>query len=82
MVLGPLTNIAIAMTLDPKFVDNVGRFYIMGASVHGMGNVAPSIEYNFYQDPLSNFIVLNKTRRLPNILLPWETIYDAGIPMV
>ena len=82
MALGPLTNIALAITLDPNFATNVERFYIMGSSVRGSGNVAPNVEANFREDPESNWIVLNNTKGLPAVLLPWETCLSVEIPMV
>lgn len=82
LCLGPLTNIAIAASLDPNFMDNVERFYIMGGSVYGVGNKAPGVEFNFVDDPESNFIVLNYTRKEPSLLYPWETVLNANIPKV
>ncbi|XP_043289098.1 LOW QUALITY PROTEIN: uncharacterized protein C1683.06c-like, partial [Venturia canescens] len=81
MLLGPTTNVALAITLDSKFVDNVVRFYIMGSSVHGIGNVSPNVEFNFKQDPHSNFILLEIIKGQPAALLPWETSLSAAIPM-
>lgn len=82
MAIGPLTNVALAMNLDPEFVENVARFYIMGSSVYGVGNIAPNVEFNFKQDPHSNFIVLNGMKEQPAILFPWETSFSARISTV
>ncbi|XP_043288289.1 probable uridine nucleosidase 2 [Venturia canescens] len=81
MAIGPLTNLALAMTLDSSFVKNVERFYLLGSSVRGWGNVAPNVEFNFSQDPQSNFIVLNGTDEKTAFLFPWEANLDAKIPM-
>ncbi|XP_044007490.1 probable uridine nucleosidase 2 isoform X2 [Aphidius gifuensis] len=81
LVLGPTTNIALAISMDPKFVDNVKRFYVMGGSVGGIGNVRPGVEFNFGMDPASNFIFLNSTRGKINLLLPWETVLSLNISM-
>lgn len=82
MAIGPLTNVALAMTLDSSFVNNIERLYVLGSSVRGRGNVAPNVEFNFAQDPQSNFIVLNGTDKRTVFLFPWETNLDAAISMV
>lgn len=82
LCLGPLTNIALAAALDPSFMQNVKRFYIVGGSVSGIGNKKPGIEFNFAGDPESNFIVLNYTLREPSLLYPWEAALNTEIPKV
>ncbi|XP_008547463.1 uncharacterized protein LOC103571186 isoform X2 [Microplitis demolitor] len=79
LVLGPLTNIAIAVSLDPDFPRNVKRFFIMGGSVSSVGNKSPGVEYNFGSDPDSNFIVLNIVKNIPHLLFPWETCLGSNI---
>lgn len=49
--IGPLTNIAAAMDLDPEFISNVSRIVIMGGSLEEGGNVTPHAEANIYHDP-------------------------------
>jgi len=39
VVLGPLTNIALAMQADPDWADKVNRLYIVGGAVYSVGNV-------------------------------------------
>lgn len=82
LCLGPLTNIAIAAALDSGFIANVKRFYIMGGSVSGVGNIRPGVEFNSLMDPESYFIVLNYIKAKPSLLYPWETVVNAGIPKV
>ncbi|XP_034943058.1 probable uridine nucleosidase 1 isoform X2 [Chelonus insularis] len=81
LVLGPLTNIAIATMLDPHFANNVKKFYIMGGSVSGVGNKAPGVEFNFGCDPDSVWIALNAIKDKPSILFPWETTINSVILM-
>ncbi|KAJ6636290.1 putative uridine nucleosidase 1 [Pseudolycoriella hygida] len=84
LCLGPLTNIAIATAIDPSFMSNVKKFYVMGGTVAGIGNVAPGVEFNFAADPESNVIVLNSsrdyTKQEPILLYPWETVLNSKIP--
>jgi purine nucleosidase len=53
---GPLTNIALAVTREPRLADWVGRFVIMGGSA-GRGNVTPAAEYNIWADPEAAAVV-------------------------
>lgn len=82
VVLGPTTNIALAISLDPTFVHKVKHFYVMGGSMTGYGNRGPGIEFNFGADPESNFIFLNSTQGVAISLLPWETNLVLEIPAV
>ena len=47
---GPLSNIAAAIALDPKFVERVPEIVLMGGA-HDHGNVTPSAEMNIWADP-------------------------------
>jgi inosine-uridine nucleoside N-ribohydrolase len=49
--IGPLTNIAEAIRLDPNFVGHLKRMVIMGGSVDEGGNITPYAEANIYHDP-------------------------------
>jgi inosine-uridine nucleoside N-ribohydrolase len=70
--LGPLTNIAMAMMLEPNFAKNVKELVIMGGGVaslpDGGGNHTPQAEYNFYVDPEAAKIVLRSG--IPIVLSP------------
>jgi purine nucleosidase len=47
---GPLTNIALAMRLEPAIVDRVGRVVLMGGA-YTRGNRTPAAEFNIFADP-------------------------------
>jgi len=49
--LGPLTNLAAAITREPQLISMLGRLVIMGGSVNGIGNVTSCAEFNIYYDP-------------------------------
>jgi inosine-uridine nucleoside N-ribohydrolase len=49
--IGPLTNIAKALQLDPDFATNVKRIVLMGGSYREGGNITPHAEANIYHDP-------------------------------
>ena len=48
--VGPLTNIADAMQLDPGFAGNIRRLVIMGGAVYCPGNITAHAEANIYHD--------------------------------
>lgn len=48
--IGPLTNIADALKLDPDFATNIGRLVIMGGAFEVPGNITPHAEANIFHD--------------------------------
>jgi len=56
--VGPLTNIALAVSKDPTIASLVRDIVIMGGSVSG-GNVNGAAEANIYNDPEAAQIVFN-----------------------
>ena len=55
--IGPLTNLGMAIRLDPDIVKNINTIYIMGGGLY-IGNRTPVAEANFYDDPEAAEIVL------------------------
>ena len=51
LAVGPLTNVALALALDPELPDLLDDLYVMGGAAFVPGNASPSAEYNFYADP-------------------------------
>jgi len=56
--VGPLTNIALAVSKDPSIASLVRDIVIMGGSING-GNVNGAAEANIYNDPEAAQIVFN-----------------------
>ncbi|WP_055666261.1 ribonucleoside hydrolase RihC [Desnuesiella massiliensis] len=54
--VGPLTNIALLLTLYPQCKNNIERIVLMGGSASG-GNRTPAAEYNIFADPEAAKIV-------------------------
>lgn len=50
VAVGPLTNVALALRLDPTVIARVERLVVMGGSL-GPGNVTPAAEFNVWVDP-------------------------------
>ncbi|MFH5776432.1 nucleoside hydrolase [Paracoccus sp. NGMCC 1.201697] len=49
--IGPITNVAEALRLDPDFARNIGRIVLMGGALDAPGNITPHAEANTYHDP-------------------------------
>jgi purine nucleosidase len=55
---GPLTNIALALRLEPKIATLIGQMVIMGGSTD-FGNFSPAAEFNILADPHAASIVFS-----------------------
>ena len=58
ITIGPLTNIALALKLNPEIKSHIELISIMGGSA-SRGNVTPAAEFNIYADPEAAHIVLS-----------------------
>jgi purine nucleosidase len=56
---GPLTNIALALRLDPELPRRLRRLVIMGGAFHRNGNVSATAEFNIAADPEAAKIVFD-----------------------
>ncbi|MGI5887772.1 MAG: nucleoside hydrolase [Oscillospiraceae bacterium] len=75
--LGPLTNVAVAMTKDPDKMKNCPHITIMGGQVRN-GNVGQVAEFNIWQDPEAADIVFGFG--VPMTVLPIEACFgDARV---
>ncbi|MDB5542592.1 MAG: nucleoside hydrolase [Devosia sp.] len=70
LMIGPLTNLALALRLDPAIVAGIGTLTIMGGNVYGRGNTTPAAEFNIYADPEAGHVVL--TAGIETVVIPWE----------
>ena len=49
--VGPLTNMALALALEPRIAENVAEVVVMGGAATVNGNVNPAAEANIHHDP-------------------------------
>ncbi len=70
VTLGPLTNIAIAISRSPEITKLVKRCVIMGGAANTIGNVTPAAEYNMWVDPEAAKIVFHSG--MPIEMVGWE----------
>ncbi len=61
--LGPLTNLALALRLEPRLPELVERLVIMGGAFWTSGNVTPFAEFNVWSDPEAARIVAEEPFR-------------------
>jgi len=77
VALGPLTNIALALKLDPTLPERIARLVVMGGAVTGHGNITPAAEFNVYFDPEAAHIVFEAFPRID--LADWEGTIAHGL---
>lgn len=76
VTLGPLTNLALALRLDPDLPSRIGRLVVMGGAVTGQGNTSIPAEFNIAFDPEAAAIVF---RAFPAFdLVDWEAVVRHG----
>lgn len=66
--IGPLTNVALAHTLEPDLPDLLDSVWVMGGAANTLGNDTPSAEYNFWVDPDAAKLVV---REFEITLIDW-----------
>lgn len=59
IVTGPMTNIALALLLEPAIKTGIREIVVMGGARSEGGNITASAEYNIYADPHAAQIVLS-----------------------
>lgn len=70
LMIGPLTNLAVALQRAPGITAGIGRLTIMGGTVYGRGNVTPAAEFNIFSDPEAAAIVFGAA--IDTTVVPWE----------
>ncbi|MBL8050473.1 MAG: nucleoside hydrolase [Anaerolineales bacterium] len=73
--IGPLTNIALAITKEPSFAKNIKELVIMGGAIKHGGNATPLAEFNIYADPHAAHVVFHAG--IPIKLIPLDVTYQC-----
>lgn len=80
VMLGPLSNLALALKLDPGLPRRVARLVVMGGAVTGRGNIERvPVEFNLGFDPEAAHIVFSAWPGLE--LVDWEATLAHALPM-
>lgn len=75
--IGPLTNLGMAIRLDPDIIPKINHVFVMGGTVNGWGNMTLTGEFNFLSDPEAAKICIGSFKMTH--LLPWETAYNFQV---
>ena len=76
VTIAPLTNLALALRLDPELPSRIARLVVMGGAVNGRGNTSVTAEFNIGFDPEAARIVFEAFPALD--LVDWEATLAHG----
>jgi purine nucleosidase len=71
--LGPLTNIALALTKAPEIAPSIRELVMMGGGFFEGGNITPAAEFNIYVDPEAAEIVFRSG--IPIVMMPLDVTH-------
>uniref|UniRef100_A0A3B3ZAN4 Inosine/uridine-preferring nucleoside hydrolase domain-containing protein n=1 Tax=Periophthalmus magnuspinnatus TaxID=409849 RepID=A0A3B3ZAN4_9GOBI len=75
----PLTNLAVAVQLDPSFPKKLKALFLMGGNVDSRGNTTVCGEFNFVADTEAAYIVLDRFT-CPTYIAAWEFSCASSLP--
>uniref|UniRef100_A0A8D2ZSN6 Inosine/uridine-preferring nucleoside hydrolase domain-containing protein n=1 Tax=Scophthalmus maximus TaxID=52904 RepID=A0A8D2ZSN6_SCOMX len=75
----PLTNVAMAVKLDPSLPEKLKALYIMGGNTESRGNTTVCGEFNFVADSEAAHIVLDRYT-CPTYIATWEFSCRNSLP--
>lgn len=73
--IGPLTNIATALTRAPDIAERIKQIVLMGGAYFEVGNITPAAEFNIYVDPEAADIVFKSG--VPLVVMPLDVTHKA-----
>ncbi|WP_340648538.1 nucleoside hydrolase [Pseudoxanthomonas winnipegensis] len=77
VTLGPLTNVAVALKLDPTLPQRVARLVVMGGAASAHGNLTPAAEFNVAFDPEAAHLVFQAFPQFD--VADWEATLAHGL---
>src|SRR6478672_3042625 len=78
VALAPMTNLALALKLDPTLPQRIDRLVVMGGAVTAHGNMTAAAEFNIAFDPEAAHLVLSAFPRIE--LVDWEAVVRHAVP--
>ncbi|MFB5078842.1 ribosylpyrimidine nucleosidase [Raoultella sp. C349492] len=72
--VGPLTNIAVAMRMQPTIIPKIREIVLMGGA-YGTGNFTPSAEFNIFADPEAARVVF--TSGVPLVMMGLDLTHQT-----
>lgn len=76
VAVGPLTNLAAALMLDPAIAENIKQIVVMGGGYH-VTNASPTAEFNIWYDPEAAQRVLNSGAKV--VFVPLDATHKACV---
>lgn len=76
--VGPLSNIGIAMRMEPRIIPKIREIVCMGGA-YGLGNISPAAEFNFLADPEAAHIVF--TSGVPIVMMGLDLTNQTACTM-
>lgn len=70
VTLGPLTNLAVAISIAPDIIQKIPICYMMAGAACTVGNITPAAEYNVWFDPEAARMVY--LSGIPLVQVGWE----------
>lgn len=91
LAIGRQTNVALAVSIEPRFAESVAEIVVMGGSVHEPGNISPLATANIGGDPEAADVVYQSGARATQVGLDvvnstevsvarQQRVWDAGTP--
>ncbi|MBA2336663.1 MAG: nucleoside hydrolase [Acidimicrobiia bacterium] len=74
-LLGPHTNLAMAMVKEPSITAHIDEIVLMGGGFFEGGNTTPAAEFNIYVDPHAAQVVF--TSGVPITMMPLDVTHQA-----
>ncbi|MBC8038592.1 MAG: nucleoside hydrolase [Rhizobiales bacterium] len=74
-VLGPMTNIGLALVREPRIASRIAQIVAMGGGFFEGGNTTPAAEFNIYVDPHAARLVFEAG--IPITLIPLDCTHQA-----
>ncbi len=79
LALGPFTNVALAMRLDPSIIPLIKQIVIMGGQIYAPGNAFnDAAEFNWWFDPEADQVVLRAD--VPRLIIPLDVTNLVPLP--
>lgn len=73
--LAPLTNIGVALRMEPRIKEKIEQIVLMGGSAFAGGNATQWAEANIYYDPEAAHILF--TSSLPIVMYGWDVFVQV-----
>lgn len=79
--VGPLTNIAMAMRMEPRICKKIKQIVLMGGA-YQLGNTTPAAEFNIFVDPEAAHVVFTSGVKLVMMPLDLTNTALATMPII